>query len=136
MVEFDPDAYEFDESADAQIRSRIANVLNKSKEEWKIYDATSRYEIRPDLVKWYYPPESYLKELDLDLDRPQHTLDDEAINLSNIKVLEELVPEITPPDSYFQKEELEIIESWNNPLRAPCRHHFGLFTSLSYCLIV
>ena len=109
-----------------QSSKNIDKIGKQTAKEWKIYDATSRYEIRPDLVKWYYPDEKFIKDNNLQNDdEEQHVVDDKAIKLSNDIILTDLVPKITPPDSYFEEEELRIIESWDNPLRAPCRKFFG-----------
>jgi hypothetical protein len=109
-----------------QSSKNIDKVGRQTAKEWSIYDATSRYEIQPNLVKWYYPDQKFIDEHKLGEDgEEQHIVDDNAIKLSNDIILDDLVPRIVPPDSYFEKEELRIIESWDNPLRTPCRKFFG-----------
>jgi hypothetical protein len=146
-------------------RKDVEDLLKSSTAEWRAYNATSRYEIDPELVNWYYPAENYLKKSDnmvrFDGDDenyyynyngeddvvaaddasggdggkqstdergiPRHVIDDRAIRISNSKVIKKLVRKRVPTDSYFQPGELAVIESYDNPFRAPCRHVFGLF---------
>ena len=135
--------------------ANVEKVMRQTKSEWRAYNAVSRYEIDPNLMDWFYPKnEQNTKKRDVlfegdddnlhydfeDKDDenieyvdgvPQHRIDDRTIRLSNNNVVKRLVPHIIPPDSYFEKGELAVIESWNNPMRSPCRHVFGLFTSLT-----
>jgi len=134
------------------------DLLKYSKSQWRAYKATSRYDINPELIDWFYPPADYMTkwktdnvarfegddenfyynydgEEDLKGEKilyedgiPRHVVDDRAIRLSNIEVLKELVPKVVPSDSYFEPGELAVIESLDNPFRAPCRHIFGIFT--------
>ena len=144
--------------------ANVERLLENTVKDWRVYNATSRYEIKPDLVEWFYPPKNYLKNVDnavrfegdddnnyygyeggggdgekqddgsvtFDEDgTPRYVIDDRAIRIHNVKVLDKLVPNIVPKDSYFEPGELDIIESVDNPFRAPCRHHFGLFIRLA-----
>ena len=137
----------------------VGRTMNQSKEQWRVYNATSRYQIDPKLVEWYYPAEDYLKKMskantfeteEKDFEKaddedfffynnkddfggvPRYKLDDYAIRMSNSKVLDKLIPKISPPDTYFEPGELAVINSDDNPLRTPCRHIFSmLFISLA-----
>ena len=138
-----------------QASANVEKVMKQTNSQWRAYNAVSRYEIDPNLMDWFYPKnerttnknavlfEGDDDNLHYDFDDkdvenmesvdgvPQHRIDDRAIRLSNNSVIKRLVPKKIPPDSYFEEGELAVIESYNNPMRSPCRHVFGLFTSLS-----
>ena len=88
-----------------QSSKNIDRVGRQSKEEWKVYNAISRYQIRPDLVKWYYPDEEIIDKQMTKDGADRHYIDDIAIRESNEIVLKDLVPEIIPEASYFQPQE-------------------------------
>ena len=124
-------------------------TTQQSSKQWKAYNAVSRYEIEPKLVDWYYPTENYLesraerfisgpastknnKVLDFDINTPRHRIDDHAIAISNAALLDKLFPVIFPPESYFEPGELDVINGYQNPLKASCRQNIGLFLTLAY----
>lgn len=70
--------------------------------------------------------------LDFDINTPRHRIDDHAIAISNAALLDKLFPEIFPPESYFEPGELDVINGYQNPLKASCRQNIGLFLTLAY----
>ena len=137
---------------DKERDENVDKLLENKPKDWRVYNATKRYELNPDEIKWFYPLEERKNtrvrfegddenfyynydEKDGAAGSPRYRIDDHAITLSNIKVLDKHVEKIVPEDSYFEPGELAIIESHYNPFRAPCRHVFGLFTRMAYFLI-
>ena len=72
-----------------------------------------RFSLTPDEVEWFYPASKNIPNWEYD----GETISS-AVNADK-KYLEELLPTIHPPDSYFDQEELPYLLSMDTPLRYP-----------------
>jgi len=72
-----------------------------------------RFSLTPEEVEWFYPASKNVPNWEYD----GETISS-AVNADK-KYLEELLPPIHPPDSYFEEEELPYLLSMDTPLRYP-----------------
>ena len=84
----------------------------------------------------YNPAMADLKVLYPDGVEPSVTHGVDALVNANFqkdkKVLNELVPTIVPPDSYFEKGELDLLESAEHPLRFPAKVYIRMYSILIF----
>lgn len=96
------------------------------------FDSSNKFLLREDANRAKYNPASAdLKVLYPDGMEPTQPLSlDRQVNANFQKdklVLNDLVPTIVPPDSYFEKGELDLLESNDHPLRYPAKSYIRKF---------
>jgi hypothetical protein len=95
-------------------------------------DTSNKFLRREDANRAKYNPTSAdLKVLYPDGVEPTRPLTIDAQVNANFQkdrqVLNDLVPTIVPPDSYFEKGELDLLESTDHPLRYPAKTYIRKF---------